>query len=263
MGEKQDRLYANHMAGKLCNKDSIGKLYHANSKLTVTITEESIIRATSLVMDPRFSKNIRQSEKAYPGCEVYDLIKPQLNESLNTAIMKRKSHNPDRNAVRRRLGLQDLSSISWAGYGLIDSKNINKTVPSAGALYPCEMYLLSIDTELGEGLFHYSSKRNAYELVRKEKIDVSRLFVSTIGIAKASAIFIVTTVFDRAFFKYGERAYRFILLEAGEITQNISLAAASLGYYATSHGGTADFELESFMGIDGVSESVIIAVGIS
>lgn len=257
-----DRLiFANHCADNLSNENSLGKLYHINSKLSTLLTEENIIKASPLVMDKEFRKLTNAPEKSYPGKELFKLEEPELNCSLQEVLTNRRSHNKE--AIRRNLTLKELSSITWAGYGISENSLQRRTAPSAGALYPCELYLLSIDTALGDGLFHYSPQRNCYELLKREPIELNKLFVSTIGIEQASAVFLVSAVFNRAYFKYGERAYRFILLEAGEITQNISLAATGFGRVATSHGGTADVELEKYLDLDGISESILIAVGIT
>lgn len=260
---EKERLIANNMANKLCDDDFLGKEYHINSKLTIKLTEESIVRATSLVMDKKFSFATKSPEKVYPGKERFQLLDAKLDTSLKTALDKRRSHG---NLVGiNKINMQDLSSLTWAGYGVNDDdKFLNRrTIPSAGALYPCELYMLSIDTDLGPGLFHYCPKENVYEKLKGEEVKLEELFVSKIGLENAAAVFIVTAIFDRSYFKYGERSYRFLMLEAGAIAQNISLAASSIGRIATSHGGTADVELEKYIGIDGISESVVIAVGVA
>ena len=262
MNEANVRILANYYANKKCNKQSLAKQYHINSKLSTVLTEESIIQASSLVMNKTFSQAIRNSEKNYPLCEKISLPKVEkIEDSLYNCIIRRKSHNTKTDNIK--LTLNDISTLCWAAYGIIDSKNIRRSVPSAGALYPCEIYMLSVDSEIPHGLYHYSSFKHQLETMRSEKINLETLFTSTIGLEHASIVFVITAIFDRAFFKYGERAYRFIMIEIGEIVQNISLAATALGYDATAHGGTADYELEDFIKIDGTSESVLIGIGIS
>lgn len=262
MNEYDTKILANFYADKKCNEFSLAKQYHQNSKLSVDLTEESIIHASPLVMNKVFSKTIRTAGKSYPASnKIYLSEDVGLKNSLYECILNRKSHN-DRNEAHK-LNLAEISTLCWSAYGIIDKENIRRTVPSAGALYPCEIYLLSPCSELQGGLYHYSSFNNCLEEIKKTDIELQKLFTSIIGLEHASIVFVITSVFDRIFFKYGERAYRFIMIEAGEIVQNISLAASSLGFNATAHGGTADYELENFMEIDGVSESVLIAIGIS
>ena len=70
----------------------------------------------------------------------------------------------------------------------------------------------------------------------------------------------MTAVFSRNQMKYGERGYRYVLLEAGHIGQNMYLNAAALSLKCCALGGTIDSKLEKFLDIDGITESVVYAV---
>ncbi|HEX7582631.1 MAG TPA: nitroreductase family protein, partial [Gaiellaceae bacterium] len=76
----------------------------------------------------------------------------------------------------------------------------------------------------------------------------------------ATAVVFVTSVFWRTRFKYGLRGYRFALLEAGHVVQNVLLAAAALRVAALPLGGFYDARAEKLLGVDGVDESVVYAV---
>ena len=65
----------------------------------------------------------------------------------------------------------------------------------------------------------------------------------------------MTAMFWRSRFKYGARAYRFTLLEAGHVAQNFLLAVAALGLAAVPIGGFYDREVDSLLGVDGLYES--------
>jgi len=259
----ENRILANYEAHKKCDiKKSLALKYHVNSKLSVELTEESIIKASPLVMNKVFSNTIRKSGKKYLNVDVIELQKPDMECSLYEALVHRKSH-PDPDKIREIIEIKDLSTLTWSAYGMSDQKTMRRTIPSAGALYPCELYILSVDSCLPHGLYHYNSFQHNLERIKKEEIRLDKLFTSTIGLQQASIVYVITSMYKRSYFKYGERAYRFMLIEAGEIVQNLSLAAAGLGYNATAHGGTADYDLEKFMGINGLDETVLIAVGIS
>lgn len=256
-------ILANHEGRRRCNiRKSLALKYHINSKLSVELTEESIIKASPLVMNKDFSRTIRSSGKRYIDAETINLNIPELNFSMHDALKNRKSHS-DPDSVRKIIGIQDLSTLTWTAYGMSNHKTLRRTIPSAGALYPCELYMLSVESLLPYGLYHYDVFNHKLEKIRQDKINLEKLFTSTIGLQQASVVYVITTRYKRSYFKYGERAYRFMLIEAGEIVQNLSLAAAGLGYNATAHGGTADYDLEKYMGINGIDETVLIAVGIS
>ena len=73
---------------------------------------------------------------------------------------------------------------------------------------------------------------------------------------------IMTAVFDRSQMKYGERGYRYMLIEAGHVGQNFCLTAEALGLKCSALGGTHDEPIERLLDIDGVTESVMYALAI-
>ncbi len=81
-------------------------------------------------------------------------------------------------------------------------------------------------------------------------------------IEAAAAVILITAVFQRTTFKYGERGYRFALIEAGHVAQNIDLVASALGLPAANLGGFFDRELEMLLDVDGVEQSLVYAVAI-
>jgi len=81
-------------------------------------------------------------------------------------------------------------------------------------------------------------------------------------IGSAAAVILITAVFQRTTFKYGERGYRFALIEAGHVAQNIDLVAGALHLPAANLGGFFDRELEALLDIDGVEQSLVYAVAL-
>ncbi len=78
----------------------------------------------------------------------------------------------------------------------------------------------------------------------------------------SAAVILITAVFQRTTFKYGERGYRFALIEAGHVAQNIDLVAGALHLPAANLGGFFDRELEALLDIDGVEQSLVYAVAL-
>ena len=74
-------------------------------------------------------------------------------------------------------------------------------------------------------------------------------------------IFIVA-IFGRSTFKYNDRGYRFVLIEAGHVGQNLSLAAASLGLGCVNIGGYFDREIDNYLGLDGIEQSAVYLAAI-
>jgi SagB-type dehydrogenase family enzyme len=78
----------------------------------------------------------------------------------------------------------------------------------------------------------------------------------------ASLIVFITAIFERSIFKYGDRGYRFVFLEAGHVGQNINLVTNALGLGCTNIGGFFDRQIDDFLGIDGVTHSTIYMMAI-
>jgi SagB-type dehydrogenase family enzyme len=72
----------------------------------------------------------------------------------------------------------------------------------------------------------------------------------------------ITAQFERSLFKYRDRGYRFILLEAGHVAQNMNLAATALGLGSVDIGGYFDRQADELLGLDGLTHSTIYMVGI-
>ena len=126
-------------------------------------------------------------------------------------------------------------------------------------MYPL---VLKGSAEVPAGLYHYDVQQHALDVLWKRSFsseDIEDLFVYE-WIKEASCVFILTAVFQRNQIKYGERGYRYILLEAGHIGENVYLAAEALGLKCCGMGGTRDENLEKLIELDGISESVVYAL---
>lgn len=141
-----------------------------------------------------------------------------------------------------------------------------RSAPSAGALYPLDVYLAARRVrDLPAGLYHYDPDRHAVVQLRPgDPTAALRAGLVEPAIAEAAAAVIaLVACFPRSRVKYGLRAYRFTLLEAGHVAQNVLLAAAALGFGALPVGGFFDRRIEEMLAVDGLHESplYLIAVG--
>ena len=143
--------------------------------------------------------------------------------SLEKAIGNRESV---RSFTKQALSLDHIGQILWAGQGLRGSAS-HRNVPSAGALYPLELYLV-----IEEGVYHYVPKGHRMEphVEGDIRFSLSNAALGQEFIAQAPATFLLTAVFSRIETKYGkERSPQYIYLEAGHVAQNILLQATALG----------------------------------
>lgn len=131
-----------------------------------------------------------------------------------------------------------------------------RSAPSGGALYPLELYLWARSVDgLPPGLYHYD--HYDHELDELGPVELERVFVQEDLVTSAAAGILIGAVFFRSVFKYGERGYRFVLLEAGHVAQNALLGCAARGLAAVPVGGYFDRELDRAIGLDGLHESVV------
>ena len=171
------------------------------------------------------------------------------------------------------LPLSALSSLLWGSYGitrtdetlLSGSLALMRPVPSAGGLFPLEIYVASQRVQdLPDGLHHYNVRNHALEPMSDGPIFKAlqpHLFMFQ-AIEHANAIVFLTAVFNRTQKKYGPRGYRYVLLEAGHVAQNLCLLAVEQGLGSLCMGGYADGELNRVLGLTPLQEGVVYSVAI-
>ncbi len=140
-----------------------------------------------------------------------------------------------------------------------------RTVPSAGALYPLELYLMLENVEgMPDGLHHYNVREHALELLkdRTEATDLHSALLTEPFIHHANVVFYLAAVFKRTQKKYGPRGYRYILLEAGHVAQNICLLATEQGLGSLCMGGFLDAKLNRLLGLSGDEEAAVYSVAV-
>ena len=162
----------------------------------------------------------------------------------------------------RSLTIETLSALLWATQGVTAryGEVLFRTAPSAGGLYPMETYLVVRAVEGFEpGIYHL--RPHAFDLEFLKKGDLARdLAEAALGqtmVMTAQMTFIWTAIVERSRWKYRQRAYRYIYLDAGHIGENLYLAAGALGLGCCAIGAFYDDRVNGIIGVDGVEEAVI------
>lgn len=129
-----------------------------------------------------------------------------------------------------------------------------RAVPSAGALYPTELYV-AIQNVIGldDGLYHYSPLEHALSALRS-----GRVFDESEG--EPVVRFYLTSLFHRSCWKYGARAYRYCLLDAGHMADNVLLGSAMHGFQARVEYDFSDRQVNRFLGVDPLYEGCLAQV---
>jgi SagB-type dehydrogenase family enzyme len=137
-----------------------------------------------------------------------------------------------------------------------------RTYPSGGALYPLEIYPVLQRVEgIADGIYHYDPFAHEIEEMRTGNFH-EQFAAMTIGqemLASANAILFITAVFARSMWKYGQRGYRYVWIEAGHLGQNFYLVSGALGLAAVALGGFYDAEANALLGVKG-GEKTIYAI---
>lgn len=164
--------------------------------------------------------------------------------SLERAIHSRRS---TRSFSDADLTVEQLSQILWAAQGISDTLHSHalRTAPSAGALYPLELYAVTKD-----GIYRYIPQD--HKLIQVKKGDArSRLSGAALSqgaISNAPLNIVITAIYERTTVKYGERGIRYVHIEVGHAAQNILLEAVSLKLSAVPIGAFYDDKVKAVIG---------------
>jgi len=180
--------------------------------------------------------------------------------SLWKLLLKRRSRREY--TVNRSLKLNDLSALLWATQGLTAQfgDTFFRTAPSAGGLYPVETYLCvrAVDG-LEEGIYHFRPGDYDLEFLKRGEFStaLTEAALQQTLILGAQVTFIWSAIIARGSWKYHQRAYRYIYLDAGHIAQNLYLAGEALGLGVCAVGAFYDDDVNRIMDLDGEEETVI------
>jgi SagB-type dehydrogenase family enzyme len=171
------------------------------------------------------------------------------NISVEKALAGRRS-------VRRYaalpLALTELSQILWAAQGVSGPRGL-RTTPSAGALYPLEIYIATGNvTGLRSGMYKYGCAghillRTAQEDKREELYHAA---LRQGSIKRAPVVLIMCAVYKRMTVKYGQRGIRYTDMEAGHASQNVYLQAESLGLATLAIGAFDDSRVKKIINLE-------------
>jgi SagB-type dehydrogenase family enzyme len=139
---------------------------------------------------------------------------------------------------------QQLSQLLWAAQGITDGEG-HRTAPSAGALYPLEVYVA-----MAIGVYHYEPRARQLSRIldRDPRPALYQAALRQEAIREAPVVFVITAVYARTEQRYGvERGTRYVHLEAGHAAQNVLLQATALGLGAVPIGSFSDSEIRTVL----------------
>lgn len=244
-------------------EDRLWETFHENSKLTPYGREPAAQEA-----DPWMGQLAESlGYDLLPAVELPRSLTP-LQMPLAEALRGRASA---RGLERGTISLQDLATVLASGYGVARSgeeaglPRSLRTAPSAGALYPLEVFLHAAGVEeLPAGLYHYHPVRHELRVVAEgdETATIAAALAQRDLAAGHTLLLLLTALFERTTIANGDRGYRYALLEAGHVAQNVSLAAAGLGLGCVCVGAFFDRAVDDLLGLDGVLHSTVYLIAI-
>ncbi|MDH7512507.1 MAG: SagB/ThcOx family dehydrogenase [Clostridiales bacterium] len=217
-----------------------------------------LLAMSGFAQEPAAEKSKQGSE-----AEIISLPAPQYDGwiSVEKAISLRRSV---REYVDSPLSISEISQILWAAQGFTRERKDPprmwnpkyewqgglRTAPSAGALYPMEIYLLAGNVEgLTKGVYKFIPKNHSLKKVMNvdKRTDLCNAALKQASVEKAAAVIVMAGVYERTSFKYGERAERYVHIEVGSIAENVYLQGMTLGIGTVIIGAFNDKDVKSVL----------------
>jgi SagB-type dehydrogenase family enzyme len=164
--------------------------------------------------------------------------------------------------VRRPIDQAVFGSLLGGAFG---AKANERPFPSAGGRYPLELYALVYQVAgLSEGVYHYQPAAHALELLGAPPSaeTLPSVFLEQPYLSRVGALIILTAVPSRILYRYGERGYRYLMIEAGHVGQNFALLSAALNLGCLSLGGFFDDDISSSLGLHPEYEVPVYALAV-
>lgn len=180
--------------------------------------------------------------------------------SLERTIHQRRTI---RSFEGKSLTLRQFSQLLWAAQGITEAGGFKRAAPSAGALYPMDIYAAvggDCIEKLDPGVYHYEPANHSLSLVKQgdARRDIAIASLSQMWMAHAPLTFVITAEYSRIMGKYGHRGIRYAMIEAGHIGQDIFLQSQALGLAAGIVGAFEDQKVIQVMGIKETHEPLLI-----
>jgi SagB-type dehydrogenase family enzyme len=220
-------------------------------------------RIVLIGLTPPWSRGWAFAQKKHPREEaVMKLPMPTWHGtvSVEQAIKQRRTV---RSFASRALTVDQLAQLLGSAGGITETKGYKRAAPSAGALYPMDLYVVvgqNCLPPIEAGVYRYEPGQHQLSEVLKDDLrsSIAMAALSQMWMADAPLIMVITAAYRRATVKYGQRGTRYALIEAGHIGQNIFLQAQALGLEAGIVGAFHDAELIDAMHIPSAHEPILL-----
>jgi len=169
--------------------------------------------------------------------------------TLEEAISRRRSV---RYFAPKTISTSQLSQILWCAQGITDTRENLRAVPSAGATYPLEIFVVcgkNCIEKIGEGIYRYDAASHSLSIHHNEdvRLDLARAALNQKSIYQAPLDIIICAIYERTATRYGTRTERYVNMEVGHTGQNIYLQATALGLATVAIGAFHDEQVREVL----------------
>ncbi len=156
--------------------------------------------------------------------------------------------------------MQEVSQLLWAAQGIIGPSG-ERAAPSAGALYPLEVYVVIGSVEnVARGVYKYKPHR--HELIKvlegEHRKALAKIALDEPSVAQGAIDIVITAIYDRTTSEYGNRGIRYVHMEAGHAAQNIYLQAVALNLGTVVIGAFYDYQVKKVLNLPENEEPLYI-----
>lgn len=252
-------------------EDRLALLYHENSKLNPVNDLAFAEQIAAVSQNEPTVRDYAQPARQFPGHQRIAL-KSDFRDRGDSLFQIIRSRRTRRNFAARPLTSETLSRLLWFAASETGSMPAPthpeimyplRAAPSAGALHCIEIYpVLFASDDWPVGVYHYHAPSHSMELLQPEcqRETVAPHLLAPELTGHAAGVIVLTAVLERVMAKYGERGYRFALLDAGHLAQNILLVCEEIGLAAVPLGGFHDDALGNILGLDPSSEIALYPI---
>jgi len=268
-GEYRDDAWVPPEVRSVLREDErLFEIFHENTKLTLLVEGQTAEKFGEIYQSPRTARMVAHAQTRVSSRRVLELPEPAAVEAnLSDAIASRRSV---RQFDGSPLSLGRLSALLQLAAGVTGkTTGAHRTTlrlraaASGGALYPVETYLIAnaVEDLRACGVYHYLPYEHGLEdTARDAPIELQIPWfpgAEPDSVRRAAAVVVLTGVFLRSTYKYGDRGYRAVLFEAGGIAAHLNLVAHALGLGSYQLSGFYDDNVNDLLDLDGCNEAAL------
>ena len=177
---------------------------------------------------------------------------PKGSMSLEEAIDRRRSI---RRFTPEPISQPQLSQILWATQGVTDTRSGDRAIPSAGATYPLEIFVVcgsNCVENISDGIYRYNPESHSLIPHRQGdlRLELARAALEQEFVYQAPVDIVIGAIYERTMMRYGARGERYVHIEVGHAGQNIYLQATALGLATVAIGAFHDEEVREILQLD-------------